>query len=67
LILIATLYKKGKREMESEYFRFVFIFFETGSCYVAQAILEFAYVAQAGLKLAILLLLFPECWDYRYA
>jgi hypothetical protein len=25
------------------------------------------YVVQAGLQLAILLPLLPECWDYRYA
>jgi hypothetical protein len=31
------------------------LFFETG----------FHYVAQAGLKLAILLLQLPKCWDYR--
>jgi hypothetical protein len=34
---------------------FVYLFFETGFC----------YVAQPGLKLSILLSQPPECWDYR--
>jgi hypothetical protein len=36
---------------------FVVCFFETGSCYVTQAILQ----------LFIHLPLPPKCWDYRYA
>jgi hypothetical protein len=36
-------------------FDFFFFFFEIRSCYVAQAFL----------KLTILLLLPPKCWDYR--
>jgi hypothetical protein len=36
---------------------FCLFVFETGSC----------YVAQAGLKLVVLLLQPPECWDYRRA
>jgi hypothetical protein len=33
-----------------------FLFFETRSC----------YIAQAGHELTILLPQHPECWDYRY-
>jgi hypothetical protein len=40
-----------------------FFFFETGCCYVSQAILDL--VAQAGLELVIILPLPSECWDYR--
>jgi hypothetical protein len=35
----------------------VFVLFETGSC----------YVAQAALKLMFFLLQPSECWDYRHA
>jgi hypothetical protein len=37
-------------------FFFLFVFFDTRTC----------YVAQAGLELALLLPSPPECWDYRH-
>ena len=49
------------------FFAFFFCLFETGSHYAVQAGLELTFVAQAGLKLALILLPQPpKCWDYRH-
>jgi hypothetical protein len=42
-----------------------FVFFETGSCFIAKAALETHYVTQIGPECAIPLPQPHECWDIR--